>query len=106
MPKYLVRASYAGDGVQGLREEGGSARRAAVEKMCTSVGGKVEVFYFAFGDADVMTILDLPDNVTAAGVALLVAAAGKVDIKTTVLLAPEEIDAAMAVGGEYRAPGT
>lgn len=41
---------------------------------------------------------------TAAGVALLVAASGKVDIKTTVLLTPEEVDAAAKVGGDYRPP--
>ncbi|HUI02759.1 MAG TPA: GYD domain-containing protein [Acidimicrobiales bacterium] len=105
MPKYLVQASYIGDGVQGLRHEGGSARRSAVEKACASVGGKLDAFYYAFGDTDVVTIIDLPDNTTAAGVALLIAASGKVDIKTTVLLTPEEIDSAVKVGGEYRPPG-
>ena len=105
MPKYLVQASYVGDGVQGLRQEGGSARRAAVEKACASVGGRLEAFYYAFGEADVVTILDLPDNATAAGIALLIAASGKIDIKTTVLLGPEEVDAAVKVGGDYRPPG-
>jgi uncharacterized protein with GYD domain len=105
MPKYLVQASYIGDGVQGLRQEGGSARRAVVEKACSSVGGKLEAFYYAFGEADVVTIMDLPDNATAAGVALLIAASGKVDIRTTVLLTPEEVDAAVKVGGDYRPPG-
>ena len=106
MPKYLVQASYVGDGVRGLRQEGGSARRDAVEKACASVGGTLEAFYYAFGDADVVTVIDLPDNTTAAGVALLIAASGKIDIKTTVLLSPEEIDAAIKVGGDYRPPGT
>lgn len=54
---------------------------------------------------DLVTILDLPDNVAAAGIALLVAASGKVDIKSTVLLTPEEVDAAVKVGGDYRPPG-
>jgi uncharacterized protein with GYD domain len=105
MPKYLVQASYIGDGVQGLRQEGGSARRAVVEKACSSVGGNLDAFYYAFGETDVVTIMDLPDNVTAAGVALLVAASGRIDIKTTVLLTPEEVDAAVKVGGDYRPPG-
>jgi uncharacterized protein with GYD domain len=105
MPKYLVQASYVGDGVQGLRKEGGSARRAVIEKACASVNGKLETFYFAFGDTDVVTIMDLPDNVTAAGIALLVGSSGRVDIKTTVLLSAEEIDAAVKVGGDYRPPG-
>ncbi len=105
MPKYLVQASYTGDGVQGLRKEGGSARRDAIARACASIGGTLEAFYFAFGDSDVVTVLDLPDNTTAAGVALLVAASGTVDIKTTVLLTPEEVDAAVKIGGEYRPPG-
>ena len=105
MPKYLVQASYIGDGVQGLRQEGGTARRAVVEKACTSVGGKVDAFYYAFGETDVVTIMDLPSNVTAAGVALLVAASGRVDIKTPVLRTAEEVDAAVKVTGDYRPPG-
>ncbi len=105
MPKYLVQASYIGDGVQGLRKEGGTARRAVVEKACSSVGGKLDALYYSFGETDVVTIMDLPDNVTAAGVALLVAASGTIDIKTTVLLTPEEVDAAVKVGGDYRPPG-
>ena len=49
--------------------------------------------------------MDLPDNVTAAGIALLANASGKVDLKTTVLLTPEEVDAAVKVTGDYRPPG-
>jgi len=105
MPKYLVQASYTGDGVQGLRKEGGSARRSVLEGACASVGGKLEAFYYAFGDSDVVAILELPDNATAAGTSLMIAASGKVDIKTTVLLTPEELDAAAKVGAEYRPPG-
>jgi uncharacterized protein with GYD domain len=105
MPKYLIQASYTDDGVKGLRQEGGSARRAVVEKACTSVGGKLDAFYYAFGEKDVFTVIDLPDNVTAAGVALLIAASGKVDIETTVLLTAEEVDAAVKVTADYRPPG-
>ncbi len=105
MPKYLVQASYIGDGVRGLRQEGGSARRAIVEKACASVGGKLDAFYYAFGEDDVVTVLDLPDNVTAAGLALLIASSGTVDVKTTVLLTPEEVDAAVKVGVDYSPPG-
>jgi uncharacterized protein with GYD domain len=101
----LVQASYVGDGIQGLRKEGGSARRAALERASASVGGTVEAFYYAFGDRDVITIMDFPDNVSAAGVALLIAASGKVELQTTVLLTPEEVDAAVKVGADYRPPG-
>lgn len=105
MPKYLVQASYIGDGVKALRQEGGSARRAATEKACASVGGRLESFYFAFGANDVVEVIDLPDNTTAAGLALLAAASGALDTKMTVLLTPEEIDAAVKVEVDYRPPG-
>jgi len=105
VPKYLVQGTYIGDGIEGLRKDGGSTRRAAVEKACSSVGGILDSFYFAFGETDVVAIMDLPDNVTAAGVALLVASSGKVEIKTTVLLSPEEVDAAVKIRGDYWPPG-
>jgi hypothetical protein len=50
-------------------------------------------------------VVDLPDNVAAA-VATAVAATGAVSIKTTVLLTPEEVDAAAKVDVSYRPPGT
>jgi hypothetical protein len=40
MPKYLIQANYVGEGLKGLLREGGSGRRAAVEKL---FGGPVSV---------------------------------------------------------------
>ena len=77
MPKYLVQASYIGGGVQGLRQEGGSARRDAVEKACSSVGGKLDAFYYAFGETDVVTVIDLPDTRLRPGSHCLSARAAK-----------------------------
>jgi hypothetical protein len=58
-----------------------------------------------FGDHDVYTIVDLPDNESAAAVALTVNAAGGASVRTVVLLAPEEVDAAAKRSVEYRPPG-
>jgi uncharacterized protein with GYD domain len=105
MAKYLYQASYTTAGVQGLLKDGGSARRKVIEKMTKSLGGKVESFYFAFGADDVYLIVDVPDNVTAAAAALAVSTSGAVSIRTTVLLTPEEIDAAVKKTVPYRPPG-
>jgi len=105
MPKYLVQANYVGEGLKGLIKEGGSSRRAAVEKLFGSVGGKVEAFYYAFGDTDLFVIADAPDNVTAAALSLIVNAAGTATAKVTVLLTAEEIDAATKKTATYRPPG-
>jgi uncharacterized protein with GYD domain len=105
MPKYLVQANYSSEGVKGVLKEGGSARRAALEKVFASVGGKVEAFYFAFGDTDAFIIADVPDNVTAAALSLTASSHGTASSKVTVLLTPEEIDAATKKSINYRPPG-
>ena len=105
MPKYLIQASYTHEGFEGVRTKGGSSRRDAVAETAKSLGGKLEAFYFAFGDHDVYTIVDLPDNVSAATVALGVNAAGGAVVRTVVLLTPEEVDAAAKRSVDYRPPG-
>ena len=56
MPKYLTVASYTAQGAKGLLKEGGTARRAAVEELMKNLGGRLEAFYFAFGDNDAYVI--------------------------------------------------
>jgi uncharacterized protein with GYD domain len=106
MPKYLIQTSYTLDGVRGLVAKGGSARKAAAQALAKSVGGKLEAFYFAFGDTDVFAVFDLPDNAAAAAVALAVSAGGGAGARTTVLLTPDEIDAATNQKVKYSPPGS
>jgi uncharacterized protein with GYD domain len=105
MPKYLIAGSYTHQGLQGLMKEGGTGRRAALEKAIQGVGGKLEACYFAFGDDDVYLICDAPDNASVASVALAAGAAGGATTKTIVLLTPEEVDQATRKSVDYRPPG-
>jgi len=105
MPKYLIQASYTADGIQGLIKDGGSKRRAAAEQAIKGLGGNLEAFYYAFGDTDVFTIADAPDNQSAAAVSLAVTASGAVRTKITVLMSPEEMDQATKKTVSYRPPG-
>jgi len=105
MPKYLFEASYATEGVKGLMSAGGSSRRDAVAQVAEGLGGSLDSFYFAFGDADAYVVVDLPDNEAATAVALTVNASGAVTVKTTVLLTPEEVDAAAERSVDYNPPG-
>jgi uncharacterized protein with GYD domain len=105
MAKYLWEANYVGEGLKGLLKEGGSSRRALVEKILDSMGGKLEAFYYAFGETDLYAIVEMPDNVSAASFALTVEASGAVTLKTTVLMTPEEIDKAVKKTPSYRPPG-
>lgn len=54
MARYLIEATYTAEGFQGVLAKGGTARREAVEKMLSDVGGTVESFDFAFGATDPM----------------------------------------------------
>jgi hypothetical protein len=50
-------------------------------------------------------VADLPDNESAAALAIAVGASGAVGIRTTVLLTPEEVDAAARKSVSYTPPG-
>src|SRR5689334_15626123 len=94
MPRFLIEASYTLEGVKGLVKEGGSKRREAASAAIQGLGGKLEAFYYAFGEPDALLIAELPDNASAAAASLAINASGAVTIKTIVLLTPEEMDIA------------
>jgi len=105
MAKYLFEGRYNAEGIKGVLKEGGSGRKAAVEAALKGLGGHIEAMYYAFGDTDVYVIVEAPDNVTAAALAMGISAAGSVGVKTTVLLTVDEIDQAGKKTLSYRAPG-
>ena len=105
MPKYLIQASYTREGVEGVRSKGGTSRRDSVAATAESLGGKLESFYFGFGDHDAYVVVDLPDNEAAAAIALTVNAAGGASAHTTVLLTPDEVDEAAKRSVNYNPPG-
>jgi uncharacterized protein with GYD domain len=105
MPKYLTQASLTPEGVKGTLKDGGTARRAAIERLAESLGMRLEAFYYAFGEDDVYAIIDAPDNVAAATSSMAVNAAGTSHVKTVVLITPEEMDEVSKRRAEYTPPG-
>ena len=106
MPKFLFRASYSAEGVQGVLDAGGTSRRDAVAALAESLGGSLESFYFAFGETDAYVVLDLPDNESAAAASMTVGASGGASSEVVVLLTAEDIDAAAKRSADYRPPGS
>jgi uncharacterized protein with GYD domain len=100
-----LQASYTADGTKGLIKEGGSKRRAAVQKMVEQAGGKLLSMYYALGENDVYVISDLPDQTAALAISLTINASGAVKGRSTLLVTPEEIDAAAKKSVSYRPPG-
>ncbi len=105
MPRFLVIANYSAEGARGLMAGGGSARKAAVGKTVSGLGGRLETFDFAFGGDDVYTIIDMPDSESAAALALTVRGSGAVNVRTVVLLTPDQIDRAAQLSPDYLPPG-
>ena len=83
-------------------------RAAEAAKLLQSMGGKLQQFYFSFGEYDAVFIGEFPDNVTMAACSMAVSAAGTVSaFKTTPLLSMDEAMEAMKKAGAvsgYRPP--
>jgi uncharacterized protein with GYD domain len=105
LPKYLFEIKYTVEGIRGVAGQGGTARVAAAKQAAESLGGKVEAFYFAFGESDVFVIIDLPDNQAAAALAVTATSSGTMTARTTVLITPEEMDGAARQEVAFRPPG-
>ena len=106
MPRYMYQASYTAEGFQGVLKEGAKKRVAHFRELFKKQGGTLETMDWAFGDADVFVIGELPDNATAAAVSMAVSTAGVAHVKTVVLLTAGEIDSAAKIEVGFRAPGT
>jgi len=106
MPYFMVQGSYTSDAWAKMihnPEDREKLYRGLIEKA----GGKLKAFYFAFGEKDVVAILEAPDSTTAAALSLAVAAPGHVKhLTTTPLLTTQEGMDAMkkAAGLSYRGP--
>ena len=105
MPKFMIQASYTAEGARGLMQDKASGRRAAVQAALKSLGGKLESMYYCFGKDDVIAIGDLPDNIAAAALSVVIGASGLVRIRFTPLLSIDEMDKALGAKSKYRAPG-
>ncbi len=105
MPKFLIKANYSVEGIKGVLAKGGSARVASVKAAVAGVGGTVESFYFALGDTDAFLVIDLPDAVSAAALALQVGASGGASTEVVTLLTAEQVDAAAKMTIGYTPPG-
>ena len=106
MAHYLLQVTYAPEAWAALVDEPQS-RTEAVQPAVEQLGGTVHSTWLAFGEYDVISILELPDNVRAAAISMAISAGGVVKaIKTTPLMTWEEGVEAMreAAQAAYQPP--
>jgi uncharacterized protein with GYD domain len=108
MPRYLVQCAYTPES-WAAQLKNPQSRVDVVRPALEKVGARIESAWFAFGDYDLVLIVEAPDNASAAAVAVAVTAAGGMrSYKTTPLMAIEEGLEALRKGAEvaavYRPP--
>jgi uncharacterized protein with GYD domain len=107
MPVYLMRFSYTPETWARLIQNP-EDRRDAARAYLEQVGGTLQGFWYGFGEYDGYAILEAPDNVSAAGAVLAIAAGGALSsVETTVLMTVEETLEALTMSKSiaYRRPG-
>ena len=123
MAYYLLRAKYARDSMNALVQHP-EGRMLTTARLLKEVGGRLH-YFFCFGEYDIVLLFELPDNVSAASLAMTMSAAGIVtetetldDVALVGEAAAEEMDQervghvagnrdcrihrAVSVGGERR----
>jgi uncharacterized protein with GYD domain len=106
MAHYLIQVSYNNQGISDLVKNP-QDRSTAIRSVIEGMGGRIESFYFAFGDYDAVVIAELPDNASAAAFAMAVGAGGAMrSYRTTVLIPTAEAGEAMRKASTlgYRPP--
>lgn len=99
MPSYLVQVSYTAEALSALIAKP-QDRTEAVGKVIEKLGGKAGGSWLSFGDYDLVMIVEMPNNITAAALSLAAAAGGSCkSVKTTPLLSIEEGLAALKKAG-------
>jgi uncharacterized protein with GYD domain len=104
MADYLLQLSYSAPAWAAMIKRPEN-RLKAVRKSVETLGGKINGFWLSFGDHDMVGILEMPDNVSAAAFAMAIAAGGACHhVKTTPLLSVDEGMMAMkrAAGSGYK----
>jgi uncharacterized protein with GYD domain len=108
MPFYLYQLTYTPEAVKALVATP-SDREAAARKLIEALGGKLHHLFFAFGQHDVICLIEGPDDKMMAAGAMAVAASGTVSSSSTVKLmtSAEAMTAMQTAGkaiGSYRPP--
>ncbi len=100
MPHYLHQVAYTSESWRALIGQPQNrieAVRPAIEKL----GGKIAGAWFAFGEYDIILVTDMPDNVSAAAIAIAFAGGGACkSVQTTPLMSAEEAVQAIRKAGE------
>lgn len=107
MAFYLLQAAYNTDGWKGLIAHP-QDRMEAIKPALEQLDGTVVGGWLAFGEYDIVAIVELPTNVSAAAFSMALGAGGTIKaVQTTPLMTMDEAMTAMELAAESAyAPAT
>ena len=90
MPLYMLEVAYTPEAWATMVKKA-QDRVEAVRPVVRKLGGKIESAYFAFGEYDLVAIVNMPDNVSVAAFSIAASAGGSIKaIRTTPLMTVRE----------------
>jgi uncharacterized protein with GYD domain len=108
MSYYLYQLTYSAGAIKAMVAHP-TDREAAARKLIEALGGKLHHLFFAFGQHDVVCLIEAPDDKVMLACAAAVASAGTVSGSSTIrLMTAADAMAAMTMAGKaagaYKAP--
>ena len=94
MPKYVVLCNYTEQGIRHVKD--GPQRVRGISSAFDAAGAKVEAWYLTMGAYDIVAVLDIPDDETAARLLLAMGAQGNVRSQTLRAFPLEEFEQIVA----------
>lgn len=95
MATYISLANYTDQGIKAIKDA--PKRVDKVKKLLKSKGCKLKAVYLTLGAYDLVSVIEAPDDQTAAQVALTIGGEG--NIRTTTLRAFDEAELRKIVAG-------
>jgi uncharacterized protein with GYD domain len=90
MPTFVTLGKWTDQGIRNVKDS--PKRRQAFEDKITSMGGKVKDAYLVLGDYDIVVVTEVPNDETAAKLALGTAMQGNMRTTTMRAFSREEMD--------------
>lgn len=108
MAKYLVTGGYTAEAWSSMIENP-TSRSEAAGKIAQAIGGKLESFFWSFGEDDFVAIFEAPDDISAGALSVVVGCSGALrNVRTTKLITADEgrklLEKAKAARGQYAPP--
>ena len=90
MPMFAFVGSYTAETWANMTTDV-AEREAGVRRLVEGMGGRLEAFYFMFGDDDILIVFEAPDDVTAGAIVVkAVSGGGLARGRTHRLFRPDE----------------